>query len=135
MEKINDIEKRLANKETKISVSAKEEALIDTYKVALEACARGIKIANINLKTSDAKKFIIDRERNCLIPPFRALAGLGEAVAESIISERNKRPFESKEDLMSRTKINKNHFKQLIDLGALNDLSDTAQMSLNEFFD
>jgi DNA polymerase-3 subunit alpha (Gram-positive type) len=107
--------------------------LLDVYKVTLEAMSRGIKIGIIDLEKSHQSKFIINRETNTIIAPFKSIAGLGDAVAESIITERNIKKFDSKEDLMQRTKINKNHFAQMVSMGVLDKLSDSSQMSLLDF--
>ncbi|GMO14349.1 MAG: PolC-type DNA polymerase III [Mycoplasmoidaceae bacterium] len=135
IEKITNIEHRMYSKELKDSVTSKEKELLDVYKVVLEAQCRGIIIKPIDLNKSDIEKFIIDREGNSLIAPFTAIDGLGGAVGQSIIEERKNALFKSKEDLKNRTKINKNHFKELIELGTLDGLSDTDQISMSDFFD
>jgi DNA polymerase-3 subunit alpha (Gram-positive type) len=88
----------------------------------------------IDLEKSSADKFIIDRQNNTLIVPFNRIKGLGVSVAESIVNERNKKMFISKEDLKERTKINKKQYVEMIRLGVLDKFSDTAQMSILDMF-
>ena len=86
--KIEDLE----NKSHEIT--KKEGDILETLKIALEATARGIKFANINLQKSDAVKFIkSDTEENTLIPPFRAIDGLGDTVGKTIVQEREIKEF------------------------------------------
>ena len=74
----------------------------------MEATARGIKFAPISIEKSDANRFVLDDEHeNTLIPPFSTIDGLGAAVATTIVEERQKQPFLSKEDLQRRGKVSK----------------------------
>ena len=92
----------------------KEISLIPILEIVNEALARGIKIKNIDINKSLAKEWIIDGKS--LIPPFSVIDGLGDAVANSIIKARNEKPFVSKEDLVSRTLINKTTLGKLEDM-------------------
>ena len=74
----------------------------------------------------DLSKF----HNHIIIPPFKVLDGLGDNVAESIVQARQDRPFLSKEDLAERTQLSTTLIKKLSDLGVLNDLDDSNQMSL-----
>jgi DNA polymerase-3 subunit alpha (Gram-positive type) len=88
----------------------------------------------IDLEKSSASKFVIVRTNNTLIIPFDRIKGLGYAVALSIVSERDKKMFISKEDLQARTKINKKHYSEMVRLGVLDKFSQTAQMSILDLF-
>ena len=69
---------------------------------------------NIDLNRSEAKTFIVDPDnKNTIIPPFTTIDGLGENVAITVVEERKKRPFLSKQDLMNRTSLNGTHIKKL----------------------
>lgn len=127
---LHDINSRLSNPVTKLSVKNKEIDLIPIYEISLEMIERGYSISNIDLSISLEDKYVITN--NSLIPPFSCLDGLGGAVAKSIVEAREEKPFSSKDDLMKRTKISKTHLKKLIELGVLNNLFDDEQISLFE---
>ena len=89
---------------------------------------RGLSFQMISLEKSDADRFII--EGNSLIPPFRAVPGLGANVAQQIIMARQEAPFLSKEDLQKRGKVSKTIVDYLSEQGVLNGLPDSDQLSL-----
>ena len=117
-------------KEKGYSATAKEQAVADTLAVALEMLARGYKFANIDIEKSLAKTFYIDEANKQLIMPFMALDGLGEAVANKIIEERQIKPFYCIEDFASRGKVNQTTVEKLKELGIFKDLPESAQLSL-----
>ena len=127
-EKIIDIKKRLNDKSTKKTVTNKEKDLVSIYEVALEMYLRGFKVKKPDLNKSLAKQFVIDG--NSIIIPFNKIDKLGDVGAESIVNERTRRPFASKEDLMSRTKISKTILETLESMGVLDDLQEDNQLSL-----
>jgi DNA polymerase-3 subunit alpha (Gram-positive type) len=132
-EKLDEIQKRLKDPKTKSTVTAKEQSLIDIFNVALEAYARGIKFKNINLEKSDAENFV--KEGNDLIIPFKCIDGLGIAVAKSIIEARKEKPFRNKEDLSNRTLVSSKVMTEFINLGILDGMEESDQMSLSSIFD
>ena len=88
-------------------------------------------MANIDLYRSLATEFTVNPDdAREIIPPFKVLDGLGDNVAESIVSARQEREFLSKEDLMERTQLSQTLLKKLDDLGVLKGLDDSNQMSL-----
>ena len=89
---------------------------------------RGFSFLPPDIFKSDAKKFLI--EGNALRIPFNKLPGLGDSVAESIVRAREEKPFTSIEDLVRRTKVNKNHVELMKSLGVLRDLPETEQFTL-----
>ena len=72
----------------------------------------------------------ITEDEKGLIIPFRALDGLGENVAKQIVKARNQGPFISQEDLMKRGKISSTTVEKLKQLGVLDGLSESNQLSL-----
>ena len=125
------IKKRLIEiKEKGFSATVKEKDVADTLAVALEMLARGYKFANIDIEKSLAKTFYIDEKNKQLILPFMALDGLGEAVANKIIEEREKKPFYCIEDFANRGKVNQTTIDKLKELGIFKDLPESAQLSL-----
>ncbi|PZW00555.1 PolC-type DNA polymerase III [Metamycoplasma auris] len=111
-------------------LSTKESALITTFEITKEMYARGFSIQNVSLEKSDAKNWIVDKDKKSLIPPFNVVDGLGETVAESIIKARAESPFLSIEDLTERAKINIKICNELRRLGILKDLNETNQVEL-----
>ncbi len=110
--------------------SSKETALLETLKLALEATARGFKFGNIDIKRSEAKNYIIDDDRLTLISPFRTLDGLGDAVANQIVEERQKKEFFCVEDFQNRGKVNASTMDKLRSLGVFEGMPESAQLSL-----
>lgn len=128
LEKLNDIKRRSSDPKLKSTVKTKEIDLIQIYEISLELIGRGFYIANIDLNKSHATEFIVEDDH--LIPPFSTIDGLGSAVANSIIEARNIKPFTSKEDLKSRTKITNTHFKIMDELKIISHLEDDDQLTL-----
>ena len=122
-------------------LSTKETKQYKTLLVALEMLERGYKFANIDLYRSDYKMFVVDHENKALIPPFSVIDGLGQAAAKSICDAREEvdefgkpKRFISKQDLLNRaSRLSTALLKKLGDLGVLDGLSETNQVSLFEF--
>ena len=109
----------------------KELNIIETLKIALEAACRGIKFKNIDLRKSEASRFIIDEEEeNTLIPSFNTIDGLGGSVANNIVEERSKKEFLSIEDVQFRGKVSKTLIEKMVDMKILDDLPESNQLSL-----
>ena len=107
---VNAVRNRIKELET-INIkqlTVKEEDLLTMYYVAFEMLKRGFKFLPVDINKSAAKDFVM--EGNGLRLPFVSIDGLGENAAYSIIEERNKKPFRSKEDVRERAKINKTVF-------------------------
>lgn len=131
--KLKNINERLKNSTNqKNAITTKERELIPLLEVALEMHARNIKFSNISIEHSDAKSFqviTIDGEKQ-ILPPFIALDGLGEIVANSIIVARNEKVITSKTDLQLRTGLTKTNYQLLLTLGVLDHLDDHSQLML-----
>jgi len=108
----------------------KENSLVETLKLALEATARGINFGSIDLMRSDAKNFIIDEDGKTLIPPFRSIDGLGDVVAQNICEEAKKKPFISVEEFQKRCKVSQTLVDKMKAMGVLNNMPETSQLSL-----
>ena len=122
-------------------LSAKEKNQYKTLLVALEMLERGYTFANIDLYRSEAKMFVCDHEKKCLIPPFIVIESLGENVARSICEARKEidpftkkeRKFLSKQDLQDRTRLSSTLVKKLEELGVLDGMGESNQGSLFDF--
>lgn len=111
-------------------MSNKESNTLDVLHLALEMCARGFTFKNIDLEKSHSKYFLIDDDNKSLILPFRALDGLGTAVCNQVVEEREKGKFISIEDLQNRGKVNVSAIERLRALGVLQGLPESSQLSL-----
>lgn len=129
--RIEELRRKMLNRAEKIQ--PKEVGIFDTLNIAIEMVERGYKFGNIDIYKSDATSFTVDYERGVLIPPFIVLDGLGESAAYSVVEARKEGKFLSKEDLLSRTKLNNTNLEELDRLGVLNELGDTNQISIFEF--
>jgi len=103
----------------------------DNYKNLLifnEMMSRGIGVLPIDIKHSHAVKYLPEDGKMRL--PFCAMAGCGEKAAYSIYEAAQKGNFVSKEDLCVEAGVSKTIIQNLADMGALNDLPDTNQISM-----
>ena len=124
------IDKRIIDLENKgREMSNKEENILDSLRIALEATARGVKFAKIDLNKSDAHKFKIDKDGS-LIPPFSTIDGLGDTVSNLLVEEREKKPFLSIEDMQIRAKVSQTLVDKLRDMHILDGLPESNQLSL-----
>ena len=94
---------------------------------------RGFYFTNISITESDALMFKVTPDKKGLIPPFIALDGMGDVAAKKIVEERNKGAFISIEDLQMRGKVSQTLIDKLRGLGALDDMSESSQLSLDLF--
>ena len=129
--RMNDIDERLRNNETKRDVSKKDKDIYNTLELALEMVLRGYFFRNIDLNRSASNEFIVDPDNDhYLIPPFTSIDGLGENVADTVVEARKHGAFLSKEDLQRRTSLSGTLIKTLESMGVLEGLQDENQMSL-----
>jgi DNA polymerase-3 subunit alpha (Gram-positive type) len=115
-------------------LTAKEKDLVVLMELALEMNLRGIRFAGIDLYRSDAQEFRI-LEPGVILPPFTALPGLGESVAQSIVRAREDGEFLSVEAFKARTKASSAHIEMLRTLGCLGNMPETSQLSLFSLMD
>ena len=107
----------------------KETGLLECLKVCLEATARGIKFAPIDIYESEATTWgVIDE--HTIRPPFSSVDGLGDTVANNIVKERNNGKFISIEDLQGRGKVNSTTIEKMRMMGILESLPESSQLSL-----
>ena len=129
--KIDELKLKSRSKTEKLS--PKEAEQLKTLNVALEMLQRGYKFANIDIYKSDPLNFVVDKEHNALIPPFITIDGLGENNAITVKEAREQGEFFSKEDLQRRTKLTSTNIQDLSDMGVLDGLNETDQLSLFDF--
>ena len=106
----------------------KDKETATCLELILEMNLRGIRFLPVDLYRSEVNRFVIeDGNIRC---PFTSLSGLGESVAEPIVEARRKGPFLSVEDLRLRAKVGASTVEILRTQGALEDLSETSQVSM-----
>ena len=108
----------------------KELSVLETLRLSLEATARGFNFKTIDLLKSDGKNFVIDDDQKSLICPFKTLDGLGDEVSKTIVKARKEKEFISIEDLQQRGKVSQTTIDKLRQLGVLDGLPETSQLSL-----
>jgi DNA polymerase-3 subunit alpha (Gram-positive type) len=106
----------------------KEKGMVSILEMGLEITAREFSFKGIDLYKSDANKFLIDGDS--LIPPFSALAGIGENAAKAIAASKDAGPFLSVEDFQTRSKASKTIVEMLGSMGCFRGLPETNQLSL-----
>ncbi|MCL6637395.1 MAG: PolC-type DNA polymerase III, partial [Alicyclobacillus sp.] len=124
LQKIDEIEQKGA------AASPKEKSLLTVLEVALEMVARGFRFLPVDLWQSDATRFLIRAEENALLPPFAAIPGVGENAAKNLAQARAEGPFISVEDLQERSRVGRNVVDLLAQLGCLQGLPESNQLSL-----
>jgi len=108
----------------------KEKALHTVLEMALEMTARGFRFLPLDLYKSDATRFQVIKEENGLLPPFGALAGVGENAAKGIAEAAKQGEFLSIQDLQERSRASKTVVELLESHGCLTGLPETNQLSL-----
>ncbi|MFC5532494.1 PolC-type DNA polymerase III [Cohnella yongneupensis] len=108
--------------------TTKEKNMISILEMGLEMTARGLKFKPIDLYRSDATRFIVDGDS--LIPPFGAIAGVGENAARNIAASREDGDFLSVEDFQQRSKASKTIVEVLSSMGVFRGLPESNQLML-----
>ena len=114
------------SKEPKLDPKKKNEQAICEIVVEMEA--RGLELLPVDIYLSDGKKFTIEDGKIRI--PLIGINGLGGAVIDAIVKEREEGKFISVEDLKRRTKMQQPVVDKLKNIGAISSLSETNQISL-----
>jgi DNA polymerase-3 subunit alpha (Gram-positive type) len=108
--------------------SKKELDVYENMLIFNEMMSRGIGVLPIDLNKSHAMKYVPEDGKMRL--PFGSLSGVGEKAAYSIYEAAQKGNFVSREDFQLEAGVSKTIIQNLADLGAMNDLPDTNQISM-----
>lgn len=122
-------ERLIEIKEKGFDATNKENDIKESLNVALEATARGIKIAPFDLYKSKGMTFGVMDDRT-LIPPFISIEGLGEVVAKNIEEEAKKKPFVSIEEFQNRCKVSQTLIDKMKSMGLFDNMPESSQLSL-----
>ncbi len=111
--------------------SAVEQDMLVTLEVCYEFYLRGFQFEAIDIYRSDTVRFLVDEDKNALLPPFTSVPGLGESAAQSIVEQRQDREFISISELSTACpKVSKAHIEGLKAAGALAGMPETSQLTL-----
>lgn len=108
----------------------REKNLQTVLEIALEMTKRGFYFAPIDIFKSDTADFSITVDKKGLLMPFIVVDSLGMNVASSIIEARNDKPFISKQDIKTRTKLSSTLFEKLDSIGTFEGMISENQLSL-----
>ena len=120
-EKMNELKK-----EVKLDVKKKTQLAL--CEIITEMHARGYEFLGIDLYKSEGFRFTIEDGK--IRVPLLGIAGLGGAVIENLLKEREEGKFLSYEDLKRRTKMSSTIIEKLKSLDAIKGLNDTNQITL-----
>ena len=108
--------------------SQKDQDTAELLHVVYEAMLRGVEFLPVHLYKSHWYQFRMEDGKIRL--PFSAIDGLGEAAARSLYDEAETGdPYISCDDLQNRTGITKAVLQSLRDLGVLDGIPETSQMT------
>ena len=111
--------------------SAKDEGKLKDLKIVLEMYARGYDFVPIDIYKAKADRFqIIDGK---IMPSFASIEGMGEKAAQQLYDAAQKGPFLSKEEINERARIGKGTIEKMSELGILDGMPETNQLSLFDF--
>ena len=108
--------------------TTKDKNMYAILELVLEMYERGIKFLPIDLYKSHSTKFQI--EEDGIRPPLNSVPGLGTVAAEGIEAAKKDGKFMSIEDLKIRSKIGNSVVDLLRNMGCLDGMSESNQMSL-----
>ncbi|MCI5839165.1 MAG: PolC-type DNA polymerase III [Peptoniphilaceae bacterium] len=132
MKGLSFITNTLEEMNSRYDLTQNEKGNKSVLEVAEEMYARDINIINADIYKSDPVKFLIT-ENNDILPPLAAVDFVSTAMAYDISQERKKSEFISVEDLNKRTCLNKNAINSLKELGILNGMQESNQISFFDF--
>ena len=113
------------------TLSKKELDTLKDMKSVQEMYARGIEFMKVDIYKAEAHKFqIIDGK---LMPALSTIDGLGDKAADTLVEAAAQGPFLSKDDLRERSKLSKTIIDLMGDLGLLEGLPESNQLSLFDF--
>ncbi len=110
------------------TLSKKEQDTLRDMRIVQEMYARGYEFTPIDIYKASARNFqIIDGK---LMPSLSSIDGLGEKAADAVVFAAEDGPFLSREDFINRTKVTKTVCDLMAELGILEGLPQSNQLSL-----
>ena len=102
-------------------------------RIVQEMYARGFSFVPIDIYKAKANRFQIVDDTH-LMPAFNSIDGMGDKVAEMMEDESSKGRYLSREDFKNRCKASTTLVDLMGDLGLLEGLPVSNQMSLMDYF-
>ena len=113
------------------TLSKKEQDTLRDMRIVQEMYARGFTFCRLDIYRAEANHFqIIDGK---LMPSLSSIDGMGDKAAEGVVDAAKDGPFLSREDFRNRTKVSKTLCDLMGDMGLLEDLPESNQLSLFDF--
>ena len=113
------------------TLSKNEQDTLMDMKSVQEMYARGFEFLKVDIYRAEAHKFqIIDGK---LMPALSTIDGLGDKAADQLVEAAAQGPFLSRDDLRQRSKLSKTVIDLMGDLGLLEGLPESNQLSLFDF--
>lgn len=125
---VRDKMNNIKQKQSVHEATAKDEAEYQTLQIVNEMMARKIEFLPVDIYKSEAKMFKVKDGKIRL--PFSSLPGVGGAAADSLAETGKHTEYLSIEDMQIKTKVTKAVIETLKDVGVLNNLPESSQMSL-----
>lgn len=125
---VRDKMNNIKQKQSVHEATAKDEAEYQTLQIVNEMMARKIEFLPVDVYKSEAKMFKVEDGKIRL--PFSSLPGVGGAAADSLAETGKHTEYLSIEDMQIKTKVTKAVIETLKDVGVLNNLPESSQMSL-----
>ncbi len=122
------VKRRIRESRINKEAEKKEKDRIEVLEVLFEMLERGIAFADVSIYDSHPIRFVVKDDR--VLPPITIIPQLGEKVALLIEQERKKGRFTSVEDLVRRTKVNKNVAEFMKNKGLIEGLPQSDQAVL-----
>jgi len=110
------------------NATAKEKELLVVYEVIYEAMSRGYEFAEPVLGIAEPCKFTVSDGKIML--PFNAIGGIGDTAAVSLAEAYKEKPFNTIDDVRSRTKLSGTNIEDLKRHGLFEGLPESAQMTI-----
>ena len=125
------LEAKLAEYRAKEKLENKEKDQISDMRIVQEMYARGFEFAPIDIYKVHSRHFqIIDGK---LMPALTTIEGMGEKAADGVMEAAKNGPFLSRDDFRDRTKVSQTICDKMAELGLLEGLPESNQISLFDF--
>jgi len=112
-------------------LTKKEQETKKDMRIVQEMYARGFEFEKIDLEKVSAHRFQIMNGK--LMPALSTIEGLGDKAADQVVDAVKDGPFISKDNFRERTKVSKTVIDTLADLGILENLPESSQLSMFDF--
>ncbi len=125
---VSAVRNKIAETETKGKEAGnKEQKVADVLKIVNEMLSRGVKLLPVDIYKSAATAYVV--EDNMIRLPFNSIDGVGDSAAVALAEEAKKGQFYSWDDIQARTGVSKTVMASLEELGALDNVPKSMQIS------